>query len=592
MMAEMKVPDKNKPSSFNAGESLRNNRVPSADQKTKGMSSTGDSATNDKKSDKPSALKNGADDLKRNLKKEAIALGVQAASGGAIDRNVTKQALNNKLGNKLVDSMQTPGEKYNQRKEKIRQKRMANGEEADYPMLWFDALSPTSKILLILGFLFFIGMIYFISIFASIFENENLLKAQSFGYISSQNAGNSISHKSSFADKFKSIFGRIIIGDYENIGNVFTSSSECSGDECKNRAEVLYYQKVADLTYRYKQLYGVDLDWPLLIATNLIRSNDLEASFEANNSTYGNIKNLTQVIELDYEYDYENIEGYQYLDADDSRYDLQILAKNMVKKTTVQSCVQDNKVLKSTTLYDVLNKDLGKDSENYLVCDVGTYQIKTTYELDMQKYDAFLDEYIEKKHLIKGSGSGGSSLTPIPTPEANSLAEAFVSVAKNQLNNTDNSIYWKYMGYNSRVPWCAAFVAWVSNNTQYNGQSLYPGVIRFKSASAAAYMRYFIDRKEANTKFYYNDSCSKYNSKNGGKYTPKPGDLIFFDWQRSWDGDFEDIQIGNGVIDHIGIVERVEGNVVYTIEGNSSDKVRNRHYTFSDCRVVGYGSWY
>ena len=83
---------------------------------------------------------------------------------------------------------------------------------------------------------------------------------------------------------------------------------------------------------------------------------------------------------------------------------------------------------------------------------------------------------MEHKLFLAGSGSnnisngnsgnnyGGSTIAG-----ANSLANAFVGQARNQLNAPDNSIYWKYMGYSSRVPWCAAFVAWVTNNTSYKG---------------------------------------------------------------------------------------------------------------------------
>lgn len=45
---------------------------------------------------------------------------------------------------------------------------------------------------------------------------------------------------------------------------------------------------------------------------------------------------------LDWDNDYKNMSGYQYLDADDSQYDLQILAKNMVKKKTTQTCTDGN----------------------------------------------------------------------------------------------------------------------------------------------------------------------------------------------------------------------------------------------------------
>ncbi|MBM3461301.1 MAG: CHAP domain-containing protein [Armatimonadetes bacterium] len=61
-----------------------------------------------------------------------------------------------------------------------------------------------------------------------------------------------------------------------------------------------------------------------------------------------------------------------------------------------------------------------------------------------------------------------------------------------------------------------------------------------------------------------------------GRYTPKAGDAILFDWQ------------GDGTPDHIGIVERVANGRVYTIEGNSSDSVKKNSYAVGDRRVDGY----
>lgn len=44
--------------------------------------------------------------------------------------------------------------------------------------------------------------------------------------------------------------------------------------------------------------------------------------------------------------------------------------------------------------------------------------------------------------------------------------------------------------------------------------------------------------------------------------------------------------------DHVGIVEKCEGGRVYTIEGNSSDQVRQRNYTVDYGAIMGYGrSW-
>ena len=62
-----------------------------------------------------------------------------------------------------------------------------------------------------------------------------------------------------------------------------------------------------------------------------------------------------------------------------------------------------------------------------------------------------------------------------------------------------------------------------------------------------------------------------------GKYTPKPGDAILFDWQG-----------GKGTPDHIGIVEKVENGKVYTIEGNSSDSVKRNVYSLNSNVIDGY----
>ena len=62
-----------------------------------------------------------------------------------------------------------------------------------------------------------------------------------------------------------------------------------------------------------------------------------------------------------------------------------------------------------------------------------------------------------------------------------------------------------------------------------------------------------------------------------GSYTPAAGDIIFFDWGN------------NGTIDHVGIVERVSGGTVHTIEGNSGDKVARRSYSIGSSNIYGYG---
>ena len=67
-------------------------------------------------------------------------------------------------------------------------------------------------------------------------------------------------------------------------------------------------------------------------------------------------------------------------------------------------------------------------------------------------------------------------------------------------------------------------------------------------------------------------------------YVPKPGDLIFYDW--TYDNDDEP--------DHVGIVNYVQGDIVYTIEGNNGND-RNRVTTdwwhLDRPQIHGYASF-
>ena len=60
-------------------------------------------------------------------------------------------------------------------------------------------------------------------------------------------------------------------------------------------------------------------------------------------------------------------------------------------------------------------------------------------------------------------------------------------------------------------------------------------------------------------------------------YLPQAGDLIFFDWE------------GDGRCNHVGIVEKCEDGVVYTIEGNSGNACKRQHYPVGSKKIFGYG---
>ena len=59
--------------------------------------------------------------------------------------------------------------------------------------------------------------------------------------------------------------------------------------------------------------------------------------------------------------------------------------------------------------------------------------------------------------------------------------------------------------------------------------------------------------------------------------------IIFFDWP-------DDNGLLDGSSDHVGIVEKVEGDRVYVIEGNSGDACERNSYPIGYSSIMGYGT--
>lgn len=138
----------------------------------------------------------------------------------------------------------------------------------------------------------------------------------------------------------------------------------------------------------------------------------------------------------------------------------------------------------------------------------------------------------------------------------------FVNIAKSQIGiketGTNNVKYntWYYgrpvngRAGTSEYAWCVTFECWCANQIGILG-SLIPkcnnvGVLRdWYKVRGLYHLR--------------------------GSYTPQKGDLIIF---RN--------------ASHTGIVERVESGKIWTIEGNSKDKVSNNTYLRTDSYIQGY----
>ena len=66
-----------------------------------------------------------------------------------------------------------------------------------------------------------------------------------------------------------------------------------------------------------------------------------------------------------------------------------------------------------------------------------------------------------------------------------------------------------------------------------------------------------------------------------GSITPEPGDIITYNWDQSY-------QPNDGYADHIGIVEKVSGNVIMAIEGNRSNAVKRVPVEVGAGNIRGY----
>ena len=136
-----------------------------------------------------------------------------------------------------------------------------------------------------------------------------------------------------------------------------------------------------------------------------------------------------------------------------------------------------------------------------------------------------------------------------------------VTVALSQVGNVGGEPYWSWYGFGSRVEWCACFVSWCANECGY----IEAGVIPKFAACASQGVPWF----------------QSHGLWQDNSYEPRPGDIIFFDWD---DGGQD------GQSDHVGIVEKVENGRVYTVEGNSGDSVRQNSYPIGYYEIYGYGT--
>jgi len=224
----------------------------------------------------------------------------------------------------------------------------------------------------------------------------------------------------------------------------------------------------------------------------------------------------------------------EYLDYDDS-------LKNIYNKI-IDSYYQKDKV------------KMYKEKNNQIL------EIKLTKE---ESKKLFNDIYNGDNITIKVSFDKNTSLNDFDLESVrlkinreDVIRENIVETAKAEVNNTGEK-FWEWYGFNRRVEWCCVFVSWVAHENDVLNTKI-PKFIWVKKG---------VD--------YYRE---KNQLKKPREYTPRPGDIIFFDWNN------------NIVIDHVGFVEKVENGYVYTIEGNVGYKyVKEKKYKLNSPYIYAYG---
>ena len=142
--------------------------------------------------------------------------------------------------------------------------------------------------------------------------------------------------------------------------------------------------------------------------------------------------------------------------------------------------------------------------------------------------------------------------------------DAIVKAALSQVGNAGGEPYWSWYGFNSRVEWCACFVSWCFNECGYLDTGTAP-----KFAGCVGGVEWFRSHGQ------WADNTVE----------PDPGMIVFFDWNDPNGASGPQ----DGEADHVGIVEKCENGIVYTIEGNSGDACRQNQYPVGYYEILGYG---
>lgn len=172
----------------------------------------------------------------------------------------------------------------------------------------------------------------------------------------------------------------------------------------------------------------------------------------------------------------------------------------------------------------------------------------------------------------------------------------YVAIQNQQVHSTYperiNYIYQPELGQGDPIfydgasgEWCQLFVNWLlravhlpTNHVPSTSGTGYG--IQFWVRNADFYFKNATYKKKLNSRYSLGVDDTLTTAERN--YTPSVGDVIYFRWNNAADDVY---------VSHTGVVSRVSGGRVYTIEGNAGDDdvVMYRNFSLNDDEIVGYG---
>lgn len=201
------------------------------------------------------------------------------------------------------------------------------------------------------------------------------------------------------------------------------------------------------------------------------------------------------------------------------------------------------------TNYETAKTEFEKQKETAQAAVTTAVENLANAQTKLNELNTAISKAETSKTIKENSPSGMTTLTQTAVELAYSQLGVYEDAG-------DNRGTMEKYGGRPGDPWCASFVSWLYGKGQEGNES----PIKYTAGVSGL-------RDQAQQAGYYSKV---------GTYTPVPGDIM--------------IQKSNGA-SHTGIVVGVDGDYIYTIEGNSGNAVRERKYKIGSSEYSKISGW-